>query len=265
MSATKNPYLNLLIGLLVAACLVLLCVPCYVTETDSASVMSYICMNTYHDGVTELLKTSNPNFVLNGQVWMPIILFLLGVGTLYMMIAKRNLTMSLYFPMAFSVIGIITVWTNELTRLGGVTVLPTILMLAAIALCLFNGDWLSGEGGDVWKKDPQARGKLKEIARAVEKKNVSLLQAHAQSTDISVRTAAIEGLGSIGGNAVFQPLIAQLSCSSPDIRIAAANALGALGDPRGRSFLLHYMESDPDSTVRAAMRKALAKLPSHIE
>lgn len=265
MSATKNPLLNIVIALLVAASLALLCTPCYVTETDSASVMSYIFMNTYHDGVTGLLESTIPGFVLNNQVWGLILLFLLGILALFMLIAKRNMTSSLIVPAIFSAFGIFTVWSNELTRAGGVTILPTVLMLSCLALCLYNGSWLSGHGEDAWKKDPQARGKLKEIAKAVQKKNVALLQSHAQSTDVSIRTAAIEGMASVGGNAVFQPLIAQLSCSNPDVRIAAAEALGSLGDQRGRSFLLHYMQSDPDSRVRAAMKKALSQLPSQGE
>ena len=265
MSVTKNPLVNIVIALLVAATLASLCVPCFVTETDSASIMSYICMCTYHDGVTELLESRYPGFVLNGQVWPPILLFVFGILALYMLIAKRNLTSSLILPIVFSVFGLFTVWTNELTRAGGVTVIPTLLMLACIALCLYNGAWLSGHGESEWKKDPQARGKLKEIARAIKKKNVNLLASHAQSADVSLRTAAIDGLAAVGGNAVFQPLIGQLSCSNSDIRIAAAMALGKLGDQRGRSFLLHYMESDPDSRVRDAMKKALAQLPSQGE
>lgn len=265
MSATRKPLVNLLIWLLVAACLTLLCIPCYVTEGDSASVMGYICMNTDHDGVTDLLESKNPNFFLNGQVWMPIFLFILGAVTLFMMIVKRNLTVSLSFPIAFSLLGIPTVWTNELTRMGGVTVLPTILMAIILVLSLYNGEWLAGHGESAWKKDPQATARRREIDKAVQKKKIDVLQAHAQSTDVSVRIAAINGLAEVGGSAVFQPLIAQLSCSNPDIRIAAAEALGRMGDSRGRSYLLHYMESDPDSRVRASMRKALSMLPSHAE
>jgi len=265
MSAAKSPLINLVIILLVAAVLALLCVPCYVTEGDSASVMSYIFMNTEHDGVTGLLEESNPDFLLNGQVWMPILLFLLGIVTIFMIITKWNLTNSLLFPIVFSVFGMLTVWTNELTRLGGVTLWPTVLMIITIALSLFNGDWFAGQAGAVWKKDSSARGKLKQISRAVEKKNIAQLQAHAQSTDPELRIAAVNGLAEVGGNGVFQPLIAQLSCPHPDVRIAAAAALGKLGEQRGRSFLLHYMNSDPDTEVRKAMRKALANLPSCIE
>ena len=133
MSAAKSPLINLVIILLVAAVLALLCVPCYVTEGDSASVMSYIFMNTEHDGVTGLLEESNPDFLLNGQVWMPILLFLLGIVTIFMIITKWNLTNSLLFPIVFSVFGMLTVWTNELTRLGGVTLWPTVLMIITIA------------------------------------------------------------------------------------------------------------------------------------
>ena len=265
MSATRNPLVNWIITLLVAVSLALLCIPCYVTENDSASVMSYILTNTDHEDVTGLFKQANPEFLLNGQVWMPILMFLFGLVTIFMMVSRRNLTSTLWFPLIYSVFGIFVVWTNELTRLGGVTLQPTLILLAILALCLYNGCWFSGYGEDIWKKDPAARSKLKEITKAAEKKNVSILQSHAQSVDLTVRTTAIEGLAQVGGNAAFQPLIAQLSCSHPDVRIAAAKALGTLGDTRGRSFLLHYMESDPDSRVRAAMRQALSQLPSHAE
>lgn len=262
MSATRNKYLNLLIALLIIASLLLLVKPCYFAEDDSTSVMGYIGMVSYHDGVTALFEEAYPDFALNGQVWMPLIMFLVGLGALYTIIARRNMTDGLLLPMFYSIFGIITCWTNQLTRFGGVTVLPTLILGVVFVLCLFNGNWLAGSGESSWAKDPEARSKMKEIRKAAAKKNIDRLAAYAQSQDAEVRTAAIEAMAQVGGSAAFQPLIAQLSCPNPDIRIAAADALSKLGDPRGRSFILHYMESDPDSRVRSAMQKSLAALPS---
>ena len=262
MSVTKHGSLNIVIGLLIAASLALLCIPCFTAGEDSASVMSYIFMVTEHDGVTDLLEELRPGFVLNGQVWTPILMFVLGLAALYFLIAKRNLTVGLYLPMIYSIFGILICWTNELTRLGGVTVWPTLLLLAAFVLCLLNGNWTFGETASSWKQDPHAKSKLRNIEKAVAKRNIETLKAYAQSEDVSVRIPAIDGIASVGGTEAFQPLVAQLSCPNSDVRIAAAKALSRLGDPRGRSFIMHYMASDPDSRVRSAMRSALSSLPS---
>lgn len=261
MSVTKNSLVNILIGVLIVCAMLTLCKPCFFTENDSASVMSYICMPTWHTEITEFFNERNPGFILNGQVIVPYVLFILGILSIVLMFMKRNMTVSLICPIAFSVIGIIGVWTNELTRAGGITIIPTIIMLAILALSIYNGSW-SSDDASAWKSDPQAKSKLKDIQKAVSRKNIVSLKAYASSRDLSLRTAAIAGLGSTGSAEAFQPLVGQLSCADAEVRIAAAKALGELGDLRGRTYLLHFMEADRDSRVRAAMREALAKLPS---
>lgn len=262
MSATKNRLINVVIMLLVLASLLLLCKPCYFTENDSASVMSYICNPTNHDEMTALMQDTYPGFILNGQVWMPILIFLMGIISIVMMVWKHDLTSSLLWPISYSLLGILTVWTNQLTRLGGVTWLPSLCMLAVLILCLYNGVWTFGDTAGSFKPDPQAKSKMKEIEKAAARKRVETLKTYAQSTDISVRTAAIAGIAKVGGKEAFQPLVAQMSCAEPGVRIAAAKALGELGDQRGRTHLLHFMEYDKDSRVRSAMREALRQLPS---
>jgi len=261
MSVTKNAFVNIVIGLLVVLTLLALCRPCFFTENDSASVMSYICNPTVHGEITAYLTELNPNFSLNAQVIVPFLLFLLGALSVALLIAKHGMTVSLICPIGFSVLGIIGVWNNELTRAGGAAALPTVLMLLILALCAYNGTWVPG-GDSEWKPDPQAKSKLKEIEKAVAKKKLPVLKAYASSRDLSLRTAAIEAIGRVGGAEAFQPLVGQLSCAEPEVRIAAARALGELGDLRGRTYILHFMKSDRDSRVRSAMRDALAKLPT---
>ncbi|MBQ2956615.1 MAG: HEAT repeat domain-containing protein [Clostridia bacterium] len=260
MSATKRTSVNIVIALLLIVSLLLLVKPCYFAEDDSTSVMGYIFMVTDHDQITDLFEEAYPGFVLNGQVWMPILMFAFGLGALYMMIAKRSMTSGLILPMVYCIFGIIICWTNQLTRFGGVAVWQTVVLTAAFILCLMNGNWDFGAASSAWTADPHAKSKLKDIGKAVRKKNLNSLKAYAQSQDVEIRVAAIEGIAKVGGNDAFQALVMQLNCTNPDVRIAAAKALSDLGDARSRSFILHYMESDPDSRVRSAMRKALSGL-----
>ena len=262
MSVTKRPVLNLLIGILIIAALAVMWIPCYEVNGDSASLMGYISSPTTHKNITKMFEAKYDGFILNGQVWVPLILLIMGVGSIILMLLKRNLTDSLILPSIFSVVGILNCWFNQLTRAGGMiaTLIPTLLMAAILILCIINGDWIPSESE--WKRDPSAAGKIKAIEAAARKKNIDLLKSYAQSQDPSIRIAALDAIASVGTGAAFHPIVAQLSSSNADIRIAAAEALGKLGDTRGRTYLMHFIETDPDSRVRAAMQSALSKLPS---
>ena len=239
--------------------------PVPVLRTEAISIMSYIALPHHRAGklVTVMFEGIHEGFILNGQVWFPIILFLLGIVAVYVvLVLKRNTTNGLILPIVFSIVGILIVWTNQLTRGGGLatTLVPTILMAGVIAVAAYNGNWFDVEGD--WRRDPSAAGKIKEIKAAVGKKNLELLKSYVQSSDPSVRIAALDGIARIGGFNAFHPIVGQLSSSNADVRIAAAEALVTLGDPRGRTYLMYYMEEDPSPEVREAMNAALGKMPS---
>ncbi len=259
---TKKPVLNVVIGILILATLVTMWLPCYEANGDSASLMGYISFPTNHKGITKMFEAQYEGFILNGQVWVPLLLLIAGVGSLVLMILRRNMTDALILPSVFSIVGILNCWFNQLNRMGGMmtTLYPTVLMAGILLLCIVNGDWLPAESQ--WKRDPSANAKIKEIHAAVGKKNIELLKSYAQSNDPAIRIAALYAIAEIGCNAAFHPIVAQLSSSNEEIRIAAAEALGKLGDTRGRTYLMHFIEIDRDSRVRAAMQSALSKLPS---
>ncbi len=262
VSVTKKPILNAVIGLLIIATIVTMWIPCYEANGDSASLMSYIAFPTRHKGITQMFEELYDGFILNGQVWIPLLILLMGIGAIVLMLLQRNLTNSLILPGVFSLVGILNCWINPLCRTGGMvtTLIPTVLLAGIFVLCLYNGDWLPSESQ--WKKDPGAASKIKEIKAAVGKKNIELLKSYAQSSDPSIRIAALDAIAEVGGNAAFHPIVAQLSSSNEDVRIAAAEALGKLGDTRGRTYLMHFIEIDRDPRVRTAMQTALGKLPS---
>lgn len=259
---TKKPFLNLVIGVLIVATLVTMWIPCYEADGDSASLMSYISFPIEHKSITKLFEAEYEGFILNGQVWIPLLLMIAGVAALVLMIIYRNLTHSLILPAVFSVVGLLNCWINPLNRMGGMitTLVPTVLMAGILILCIVNGDWIPSESQ--WKKDPSAKSKLKEINAAIGKKNIDLLKSYTQSNDPALRIAALDAIAQVGGSAAFHPIVAQLSSSNEEVRIAAAEALGKLGDTRGRTYLMHFIEIDRDSRVRAAMQSALSKLPS---
>lgn len=264
MSVTKHGYLNIVIALLIIVCMVLLFKPCFFAGEDSASIMSYIWMPEHHKEVGASLTETDPDFTLNGSVLLPILVMALGFVTPVLMLIKRNKTSILILGILFSLIGIISCLTNPLMKMSGMSVIFIVLMIAVLALCLYNGQWSLGKKGEEeWASDSHANEKLRAIEKAAAKKNVEMLTAYSKETDPKVCAAALEALGNTGLSDAFQPLVASLSRSHPDVRIAAAKALGELGDLRGRTYLLHFMETDPDSRVRSAMKTALAKLPTH--
>lgn len=114
MSVTKRPILNVLIGILILASLVTMWIPCYEANGDSASLMGYISSPSNHKGITAMFEELHEGFILNGQVWIPLINLLIGVSALVVMILKRNLTSSLILPGVFSIVGILNCWINPL-------------------------------------------------------------------------------------------------------------------------------------------------------
>ena len=264
MSVTKHGYLNVVIALLIVLCLIFLFKPCFTAGEDSVSIMSYIWMPDHHKAVGESLTELNPDFTLSGSVLTPILTMALGFLAPVMMLIRRNKTVSLIPGVAFSLIGLFTCLTNPLIRMSGLTAIFCVIMIAVLALCLINGQWHIGKKDeDAWVSDPHSKEKLRAIEKAAAKKNIDMLSSYSKENDPKVCAAALEAIGKIGGSEAFQPLVYSLSRSHPEVRIAAANALGELGDLRGRTFLLHFMETDTDSRVRRTMKKALAKLPTH--
>lgn len=78
------------------------------------------------------------------------------------------------------------------------------------------------------------------------------------------RCAAAQALGRLGGVGAFDPLLAALLDEDEDVRYDAAEALLHLNDSRAGTQLLENLIGDPNSNVKGAAIKALARF-GHIE
>lgn len=262
MSVTKHGYLNILIGLLIAASILLLFQPSITIEEETVSIGNYVCLPQDYTALNDALEEAYPNYSLNATCWSIVILAIFQLLSLMLLIILHNRTFSLICPMMYSVYGIILSLSNVLFKVSAIPILFAALLLGILVLCLFNGIWRNT--ASTWGKDAHAKTKLAAIAKAESKKKIDTLALYANSMDVEVRTAAITALGRTGSKEAFQPIVIQMNCPNADIRIAAAHALGELGDGRGRSFLLHFIKTDSDQRVQNAMRNALTQIPVSI-
>lgn len=75
--------------------------------------------------------------------------------------------------------------------------------------------------------------------------------------DRKTRTCATEGLGAAGGLEVLADVEPYLLDTDPAIRMAAVKALGLIGGPRARSYLLNALAREDDLEVKQAIDEAL--------
>lgn len=262
MSVTKNGYLNILVGLLIAASVLLMFKPSINAGDETVSIGSYVCLPQEYTAVNASLEETYPDYSLNASCWSVACLAIFQLLSLLLLIVLHNRTFSLVCPMLYSVYGIFLSLTNVLFKVSGVSILFDVLLLGILVLCLFNGVWHNTVS--TWSKDAHAKTKLAAIAKAESKKKIDILAFYADSMDVEIRTAAITALGRTGSKEAFQPIVIQMNCPNAEIRMAAARALGELGDRRGRSFLLHFIKTDSDKHVQEAMRNALKQIPVSI-
>ena len=75
-----------------------------------------------------------------------------------------------------------------------------------------------------------------------------------------VRKAALRAVGKLGGEYVMEALLLGLANDDEGIRLAAADGLADLGDPRGTAYLIQFLQEPPDSKLFEAGRRGLTLL-----
>jgi HEAT repeat protein len=85
-----------------------------------------------------------------------------------------------------------------------------------------------------------------------------LIEALGYQDDHNVRLAAATALGRIGNSRAVDPLISALE-DQPRIREVAVMALGEIGDPRAVESLISALEDD-DWELRSTIAKSLGKI-----
>src|SRR5207237_7552818 len=75
-----------------------------------------------------------------------------------------------------------------------------------------------------------------------------------------VREAALRGLAEAGGREISRPAMPALKDESVSVRVAAARAIAAGGDPASSTVLIRRLEQEPDEGVLAELLRAIGRL-----
>ncbi len=101
----------------------------------------------------------------------------------------------------------------------------------------------------------------KEISETGDLRLITKLAAAVKDDDLyTIRLTAILALGNLRDPSSAETLIDALSDKSAAVRIAAANALGAIGDRRASAALLTLLKDQQDEQARIAAVSAIAKI-----
>ena len=102
--------------------------------------------------------------------------------------------------------------------------------------------------------------KLGKVAKLAAKNQAEKLAAMLNDKNAGVVMAAIDALGSCTGDAAFNALVPLVRSADAGVRAHAAAALGKMGLPKARTFLLHQRDAEKDETVLKAIDEALQKI-----
>lgn len=102
--------------------------------------------------------------------------------------------------------------------------------------------------------------KLNKIPKMVEKNQTEKLAGLLKDKKMDVVLAAIDALGQCTGDVAFNALVPLILSPDTQVRIHAIDALGAMGEPKARTFLLHKRDSEKDPAVLSAIETALKKI-----
>lgn len=91
-----------------------------------------------------------------------------------------------------------------------------------------------------------------------------LQQSSAMGTDTQPQVAAAKALGQAGGPEAVKALLEALNTFFPDVKKAAVEALGQIGDKSVVSRLQQLHQTEPDAEVKKAIEAALGKLGASV-
>ncbi|HML48262.1 MAG TPA: HEAT repeat domain-containing protein [Clostridia bacterium] len=104
--------------------------------------------------------------------------------------------------------------------------------------------------------------KTDKIKGLAEKKKGGKIAGFLNDRSKEVVMAAIEGLGACGGEDAVNGLVPLLRSTDAAIRIATANAMATMGDPRTKAHLDFQLKHETDPKVKDAIVHALGSIRS---
>src|SRR5512139_2102382 len=105
------------------------------------------------------------------------------------------------------------------------------------------------------------RWKAVSMLRTIGRPAVEYLVINLWDTDKRVRMAAVDALGAIGDHRAYDHLVKMLDDPDHDVRFASVIALGELGDEQAVEPLSKACQ-DPNCYVRTVAEEALIKIRS---
>lgn len=105
--------------------------------------------------------------------------------------------------------------------------------------------------------------KMKQVESAIAHKKEKKLIELSQGKDPQVVLAAIAGLGKVGGENAINFLVTQLRNIDPQMRAAAATALGDIGDPHAKAHISGVLKFEKNADTVKAMHAAMAKISDY--
>ena len=106
---------------------------------------------------------------------------------------------------------------------------------------------------------------VKKIEKLEQKGNAEKIAGYVYDRKEEVRSVAIAALGRIGGEHAVNALVPLLHHEDKSLRIASANAMSVMKDPRTRMHLDHQMQLEKDPDVRAAIQQAMHNVHSDLK
>lgn len=104
--------------------------------------------------------------------------------------------------------------------------------------------------------------KTEKIQKLAAKKNGEKILGYLNDKSKDVVLEAIKGLGICKGEHAVNGLVPMLRSTDPEIRLATANAMGAMGDPRTKAHLDAQLKQEGDAKVKDAIIHALGSIKS---
>lgn len=102
--------------------------------------------------------------------------------------------------------------------------------------------------------------KLNKISKMVEKNQAENLEKLLKDKKPEVVLAAIDALGQCTGDVPFNALVPLILSPDVQVRVHAVKALGVMGLPKARTFLLHQKDMEKEPAVLTAIEEALKKI-----
>lgn len=102
--------------------------------------------------------------------------------------------------------------------------------------------------------------KVKAARKAAERKNLRTLLRLAQDESYAAQIIALKGLGDAGDVSAVSALLPRLQDPEFEVRAAAAEALGKLGDSEVRARLLECLRTEKNDFVRQTITAAVKAL-----